>query len=341
MGRIDVILKKKDIKKPSLNNRFTIELCENIHLHYRNLRLEFSKEEFLYILNLLKQIDNDEIKNFNYNDYSYKELIKVFDLPNETFFNNRLQIEKQKEGHFHIHYRNLRIELNKLSELGYSKFYGFYKLFINSLKKYKIIFYKSAIKVFFKPLNKKKISKLNKKYNFDKKWFNSNIKDSLSIYHCKEKQIKLKELNCFLYTKDGWHNYKIPQSPVYRYLQGEEDNYLEYLKYLDLNNQFNEHSVETYKKLINSFNENGYIKSNIICINEYNNIIDGQHRACLLYKNYGPNYKIRVLEIIKCENDIKKKILSFSIDKNKIKKSLIIFLFGFKITVKLKEYKNI
>ena len=54
MGNIKRILRKNKVSKPLLNNRFTVELCENVHLHYRNLRLEFPKDEFLHILRLLK-----------------------------------------------------------------------------------------------------------------------------------------------------------------------------------------------------------------------------------------------------------------------------------------------
>jgi hypothetical protein len=55
MGRIATILKEKELPAPKLNNRFTCELCENIHIHYRNLRLEFTKEEFFAYFAIIAQ----------------------------------------------------------------------------------------------------------------------------------------------------------------------------------------------------------------------------------------------------------------------------------------------
>ena len=61
MGRTVKILAKKEVPPSLCNTRFTVELCENIHVHYRNIRLEFKKEEFLHILDLISKIDkNDE-----------------------------------------------------------------------------------------------------------------------------------------------------------------------------------------------------------------------------------------------------------------------------------------
>ena len=93
-----------------LNQRFTVELCENVHIHYRNLRLEFPKEEFLKILRVMKSLDEEEIENFEYGDNRLKSLFEGNILPRETEFNDRLVLEEQVAGHYHLHYRNLRIE---------------------------------------------------------------------------------------------------------------------------------------------------------------------------------------------------------------------------------------
>jgi len=49
MGNVYKILSVRKIKpQPDyFADRLIIELCENIHLHYRNLRIELSKSEFL------------------------------------------------------------------------------------------------------------------------------------------------------------------------------------------------------------------------------------------------------------------------------------------------------
>lgn len=120
MGTIKTIIENREVPIPKFNRRITVELCENVHLHYRNIRLEFKKEEFLTILKFLKTLDEDKIKNFPYGTNKFDYILVENDiLSNETEFNNRLQIEEQAEGHFHLHYRNLRIEVDNLKELGY------------------------------------------------------------------------------------------------------------------------------------------------------------------------------------------------------------------------------
>lgn len=121
MGNTKNIIKKQIVPVPQQNNRITVELCENIHLHYRNLRLEFTKEEFLPIVKLVKSLDEKKIEEFEYGPDKFKALIYQNTLPDNTEFNDRLQIEEQEEGHFHVHYRNLRIEVNDLGELGIKK----------------------------------------------------------------------------------------------------------------------------------------------------------------------------------------------------------------------------
>ena len=109
MGHIKRIISADTVVAPLQNRRITVELCENVHLHYRNLRLEFPKDEFLLILKKLRALDDDEIKNFSYGK-GLSFLINDHDLPEKTEFNDRLQIEEQENGLFHIHYKNMRIE---------------------------------------------------------------------------------------------------------------------------------------------------------------------------------------------------------------------------------------
>lgn len=109
MGDIKEVIFKSSIQEPLQNRRITVELCENVHLHYRNLRLEFPKEEFLLILRKLKSLDEKEIDEFAYGE-GLKFLINDHDLPEKTEFNDRFQIEEQTNGLHHIHYKNMRIE---------------------------------------------------------------------------------------------------------------------------------------------------------------------------------------------------------------------------------------
>jgi hypothetical protein len=120
MGLIKRVLRNKEVPTPKLNNRLTVELCENVHLHYRNIRLEFKKDEFLTILRLLKRLDEKRIEDYQYGKEKFDYiLVENKALPDEAEFDKRLQIEEQAEGHYHVHYRNLRIEVDDLGELGY------------------------------------------------------------------------------------------------------------------------------------------------------------------------------------------------------------------------------
>ena len=112
MGEIRrVIYKTEALPTPPHNNRLTVECCENVHLHYRNIRLEFSADEFLFLLQKLKTINEDEIRNFKYGPNEFRSVVMTMGLPEKTEFNKRLQLESQTNGDIHIHYRNLRIEL--------------------------------------------------------------------------------------------------------------------------------------------------------------------------------------------------------------------------------------
>lgn len=109
MGQIKKIIHSSEISHVPHNNRMCIELCENVHLHYRNLRLEFSKEEFMTFLETVKSVDPYSVLAFNYSNSSF-QTIADSTLPDSTQFNTRLQIELQTDNSLHIHYRNLRIE---------------------------------------------------------------------------------------------------------------------------------------------------------------------------------------------------------------------------------------
>lgn len=293
MGRIKIILKKEEVSSPKLNNRLTCELCENIHIHYRNIRIEFTKDEFLHILRLLQSIDINEVENFHYSDWAYKEIIKDFELPDKTYYNNRLQIEQQMEGHYHIHYRNVRLEFDNLTEIGFPKYFGWYKkskyYLKNQLQKIKMY----IISHIYKPKPFSKLKKLGLK--IDDKYLDA-IKD-YNFYTYKIKTIKIKDLKCSLLTKDGWHTYSIAETPEYKFLQGDCQAYIDYCNYKNSKIQGDIHSVQRFNKLLTSLQTNGYDDKSCIIINQDNIIIDGKHRVCWLQNKYGKHKKIRVLKL--------------------------------------------
>lgn len=294
MGRIEIILKKKQIPKPELNRRLTVELCENVHIHYRNLRLEFTKDEFLYILTMLKSIDENDVNLFHFSPYAYKELIKDFNLPDETYYDNRLQIELQKEGHCHIHYRNLRIELNSLSEIGFGKFFSARRKLKNYIKKIFLLTKNEFIRKICKIKPAECILK-NKTILIDENWANKNI-IGRSLHTYKVTKIKLKNLLCVLFVKEGIHSFRLEESPVYKYINGDKQCYVDYCNFKNPIGGGDIHSTERLDDLVDSLNDK-YNTNSVIIVNDKNEILDGMHRACWLLSKYGKNYKVNVLKL--------------------------------------------
>jgi hypothetical protein len=91
-------------------DRMSVELCENVHLHWRDLRMEFSKEEFLLFLSNLDRINRETVATFEYKQGVCNTVVDCRSLPGGGQHGDRVVSEVQQEGHHHFHYRNLRIE---------------------------------------------------------------------------------------------------------------------------------------------------------------------------------------------------------------------------------------
>ncbi len=134
MSAIKEILLNKELPSRELHNsRMFVDLSENIHIHFREIRLMFGVEEFFEFFSILKEGARD-IKKYLRRNPDYKEQ-EVFDgilvgggakrqiiplqkspKPHESkYFPNRLQIELQEEkviDAIHIHYRDYRLVMN-------------------------------------------------------------------------------------------------------------------------------------------------------------------------------------------------------------------------------------
>jgi len=134
MGAIKKILLNKELPERELHNsRLFVDLSENIHIHFREIRLMFGVEEFFEFFSILKEGARD-VKKYLKRHPGYKEQ-EVFDgilvgggarrqiiplqkspKPHESkYFPNRLQIELQEEkviDAIHIHYRDYRLVMN-------------------------------------------------------------------------------------------------------------------------------------------------------------------------------------------------------------------------------------
>ena len=100
---------------------------------------------------------------------------------------------------------------------------------------------------------------------------------------------------------DGKLYYLTDVSP-YKYLQtGNKKIYEKYVqKAIDRNicSENTVWNVKDFDTLYESIKKHGYDPTkSVICVNENNVIIDGQHRACCLLYLYGANYEINVIKV--------------------------------------------
>lgn len=265
MGNIKEVLYSREVPKSMLNDRLTVELCENVHLHYRNLRLEFSKEEFLFLLKHLKSVDEKTVEEFEYGADKFQGLVQTFDLPESTEFDDRLQVEEQVEGHYHIHYRNLRVEAMNLRELGYWE--------------------------------------IPKRAGMDDVYYRDML-SHLDIKGMKLEDRKIGDLMVTIYDNPrmvGSRNVPVSESPCLKALNGDEEGYVEYLEFVkeqkrrNLGVIDNTHSLERFKSTIASLDACGYVDCFMVV---FGNLIgDGQHRAAWLYNKYGNDKTIKVINV--------------------------------------------
>ena len=124
MGNCLKILSEKELEQRTVTpSSMWGDLCENIHIHIRNLRIEFSKEEFENTMNAMKILSDGLKKGIDEYDWkpgnpafliSYDNGVR---LKNDSdFFPNRLRIELEKKERVHIHYREVRLHMT-ISEM--------------------------------------------------------------------------------------------------------------------------------------------------------------------------------------------------------------------------------
>ncbi|MBO7219011.1 MAG: hypothetical protein J6V40_03450 [Clostridia bacterium] len=87
----------------------------------------------------------------------------------------------------------------------------------------------------------------------------------------------------------------IPECHAYKYLMGDKDQYLDYCK----ENQLLDFdmTIDRFDELIKDLEACDYANDNIIVVDENNMLKDGQHRLAILCKEYGIDYKVKVLRL--------------------------------------------
>jgi hypothetical protein len=117
LGDIKKLLSAREIEPRQITaTSVWTDLCENVHFHYRNIRLEFSEKEFAAfraaVHHLGKAVEfNADRTNYAEGDpmflsqQAYKTPLKA----NSDYYPNRVTIEFERDNTVHFHYRDLRL----------------------------------------------------------------------------------------------------------------------------------------------------------------------------------------------------------------------------------------
>ena len=142
VGHIKKVLAMGELEPRSAPVSYQIwtDLCENVHLHYRNNRFDFSEEEFAMfraaINHLGLALEKSAVEN-NYREGDPNFLIQqVFNHKLKTdsdYYPNRYSLELQRDNTVHFHYRDLRIHWT------FTEFVAISKMFVEAIRSLKSI----------------------------------------------------------------------------------------------------------------------------------------------------------------------------------------------------------
>ena len=159
---------------------------------------------------------------------------------------------------------------------------------------------------------------LSENIDFDPEFFYWLLDNKLITY--KFEEVPFKKI---IYANDGIRIPFIENAP-YRYLKGDVEGYKKYCEYHEKHG-LPLMSIDRFEKLRASIKKYGYDERHIIILNDRNELLDGQHRACCLCEQLGEDASIRVLKIhfIGIKEDLKRILpLSFQEKIRSFKKRL-------------------
>jgi hypothetical protein len=110
MGKIQRILKEREIGPGFYDRSARLELEECIHFHFNDLRLFLDKDEFLRLCELF-DIAKQKYFALGAPESTDKMHLLANTVLKESSIKNRLAVEIQEDGRVHIHYNQLRMHL--------------------------------------------------------------------------------------------------------------------------------------------------------------------------------------------------------------------------------------
>jgi len=138
MGKIRKVLAQEKIEPRYITaDKIWGDLCEDIHLHYRNIRFDFSALEWANFRAAINHIGMG--LEYTIEKYDYKEgdpnfLVSVYyNTPVSTdtkYYPNRVVVEFQRDNTVHFHYRDVRLHWTL------PEFLQIARMFTEALEKY-------------------------------------------------------------------------------------------------------------------------------------------------------------------------------------------------------------
>lgn len=132
MGIITRLYHRSDGIADNPFNQFFLDMGENIHIHYRDLRVELSVDEFMEFAELCdvllpqvkKEIENgyrDGVQPNTNQTGTWKQFSTGKPLKNTIAYHpNRISLEENSDG-YHIHFRNYKFLLDKASFMNFTQ----------------------------------------------------------------------------------------------------------------------------------------------------------------------------------------------------------------------------
>jgi hypothetical protein len=113
MGDIKKVLHLEKVSEDITPIRMSVDLCENVHLHVGEFRLEFTWDEWNVFCENVKELQRESIELKNKTKWVPKadSLFRytASRVLSDFYYPDRLSIEWQKNGDFHFHFRNFRL----------------------------------------------------------------------------------------------------------------------------------------------------------------------------------------------------------------------------------------
>ena len=117
MGHIKKLLAVKEIEPRSITpNTVWTDLCENVHLHHRNVRFDMSERDWAHLRAAITTCGvaiEKVAEEKNYREGNPVFLVQqIFNEPvpsDSDYYPNRVCIELNQDNTVHFHYRNIRL----------------------------------------------------------------------------------------------------------------------------------------------------------------------------------------------------------------------------------------